>query len=376
MNTNNIRKVLLAVLGLVVIALALFFSGVIANSKVPYQPKKQDTTKQVLTQIVSNGSVSVSLPANGLLQAVNRVELTARVQGVLQPGAHLFRAGTSYKKGEVLLKVDAAEYQAGVLAQRANFYNQVTALLPDLKLDFPKAYPAWSDYTAQWTINSPTPKLPEFTDSGVKNYITGRGVVAAYYALKAQEQNLDFYTVRAPFDGVLVNAQVTEGSLIRPGQSLGTFIGAGDYELAVSVAPSYAAQLNTGASVQLHALDGSQDYTGVDKRINQSVDATTQSIRVFIGVRSTALAEGVYLNADLQAQAIDNAFALDRGLVTADQQVFSVVDNQLKLIDVQVVHYAEKQAVVRGIPDGTVVLAKPLVGAFEGMPVLPTASVQ
>jgi membrane fusion protein (multidrug efflux system) len=376
MNTNNIRKVLLALLGLVVIALALFFSGVIANSKVPYQPKKQDTTKQVLTQIVSNGSVSVSLPANGLLQAVNRVELTARVQGVLQPGAHLFRAGTSYKKGEVLLKVDASEYQAGVLAQRANFYNQVTALLPDLKLDFPNAYNAWSNYTAQWSINSPTPKLPEFTDSGVKNYITGRGVVAAYYALKAQEQNLDFYTVRAPFDGVLVNAQVTEGSLIRPGQSLGTFIGTGDYELAVSVAPSYAAQLKTGATVQLHALDGSQNYTGVVKRINQSVDATTQSIRVFIGVRSTALAEGVYLNADLQAQAIDNAFALDRGLVTADQQVFSVVDNQLKLIDVQVVHYAEKQAVVRGIPDGTVVLAKPLVGAFEGMPVLHTASVQ
>lgn len=376
MNTNNIRKVLLAVLGLVVIALALFFSGVIANSKVPYQPKKQDTTKQVLTQIVSNGSVSVSLPANGLLQAVNRVELTARVQGVLQPGAHLFRAGTSYKKGEVLLKVDASEYQAGVLAQRANFYNQVTALLPDLKLDFPKAYNAWSGYTAQWSINSPTPKLPEFTDSGVKNYITGRGVVAAYYALKAQEQNLDFYTVRAPFDGVLVNAQVTEGSLIRPGQSLGTFIGTGDYELSVSVAPSYAAQLKTGATVQLHALDGSQNYTGVVKRINQSVDASTQSIRVFIGVRSTALAEGVYLNADLQAQAIDNAFALDRGLVTADQQVFSVVDNQLKLIDVQVVHYSEKEAVVRGIPDGTVVLAKPLVGAFEGMPVLPTALVQ
>ena len=73
MNINNTRKVLLAVLGLVVIALAVFFSGVIANSKVPYQPKKQDTTKQVLTQVVQNGSVPVSLPANGLLQAVNRV---------------------------------------------------------------------------------------------------------------------------------------------------------------------------------------------------------------------------------------------------------------------------------------------------------------
>ena len=41
MNINNTRKVLLAVLGLVVIALAVFFSGVIANSKVPYQPKKK-----------------------------------------------------------------------------------------------------------------------------------------------------------------------------------------------------------------------------------------------------------------------------------------------------------------------------------------------
>ena len=376
MNINNTRKVLLAVLGLVVIALAVFFSGVIANSKVPYQPKKQDTTKQVLTQVVQNGSVPVSLPANGLLQAVNRVELTARVQGVLQPGAHLFRAGTFYKKGEVLLKVDASEYLAGVLAQRANFYNLVTALLPDLKLDFSNAYAAWSNYTAQWSINTSTPKLPDFTDAGVKNYITGRGVVAAYYALKAQEQNLDFYTVRAPFDGVLVNAQVTEGSLIRPGQAVGTFIGAGDYELAVSVAPAYAAQLKTGASVVLRVLDGSQTYTGVVKRINQSVDATTQSIRVFIGVRDASLAEGVYLTADLQAQAIENAFAMDRGLVTADQQVFSVVDNQLKLIEVEVVHFSEKQAVVRNIPDGTVVLAKPLVGAFEGMPVLPTASAQ
>ena len=67
---------------------------------------------------------------------------------------------------------------------------------------------------------------------------------------------------------------------------------------------------------------------------------------------------------------------MDRGLVTADQQVFSVVDNQLKLIEVEVVHFSEKQAVVRNIPEGTVVLAKPLVGAFEGMPVLPTASAQ
>jgi hypothetical protein len=175
---------------------------------------------------------------------------------------------------------------------------------------------------------------------------------------------------------VLVNAQVTEGSLIRPGQAVGTFIGAGDYELAVSVAPAYAAQLKTGASVALRVLDGSQTYTGVVKRINQSVDATTQSIRVFIGVRDASLAEGVYLTADLQAQAIENAFAMDRGLVTADQQVFSVVDNQLKLIEVEVVHFSEKQAVVRNIPEGTVVLAKPLVGAFEGMPVLPTASAQ
>ena len=34
-------------------------------------------------------------------------------------------------------------------------------------------------------------------------------------------ENFTFYRIKAPFNGVLVQANITEGSLIRPGQVLG-----------------------------------------------------------------------------------------------------------------------------------------------------------
>ena len=64
----------------------------------------------------------------------------------------------------------------------------------------------------------------DFYDTPKENYfISGRGIVSSFYNVKNLEQRLSKYNISAPFNGILVEALVTEGTLIRNGQKLGEF---------------------------------------------------------------------------------------------------------------------------------------------------------
>ena len=52
--------------------------------------------------------------------------------------------------------------------------------------------------------------------------------------------------ISAPFSGILTEALVTEGTLIRNGQKLGEFIDPSDYEMEVNISKSYANLLKVG----------------------------------------------------------------------------------------------------------------------------------
>ena len=66
-------------------------------------------------------------------------------------------------------------------------------------------------------------------------FITGRGILSGFYNVKNLEQRLSKYRLVAPFSGVLTEALVTEGTLIRSGQKLGEFIDPTVYELEVAI---------------------------------------------------------------------------------------------------------------------------------------------
>ncbi len=74
-------------------------------------------------------------------------------------------------------------------------------------------------------------------------FISGRGILNAYYNVLNLEARLAKYTIIAPFDGALSLANVTEGSLVRAAQPLGTFIEKGVFEMPVSVPATYAENL-------------------------------------------------------------------------------------------------------------------------------------
>ncbi|WP_299434608.1 HlyD family efflux transporter periplasmic adaptor subunit [uncultured Aquimarina sp.] len=361
------RNVILSILGLLLIAGAIFGAKKLIDSKARVKPKSVKVIKTVFVDTIKNGTVPIKITANGNLTAKRRLELFSEVQGVFRGGSRLFKTGQPYQKGQTLIRIDASEYYASVQSAKSNLYNLITSIMPDLRLDYPEIFNKWQSYLSNFDINKVTPELPETTSEKEKYFITGRNIYTTYYNVKNLEQRLSKYIISAPFSGVLTEALVTEGTLIRQGQKLGEFIDTSVYEIEVAIGKEYSDLLKIGESVALSDLNNSKKYTGTVTRINGRVDQATQTITTFIEVKDSSLKEGMYLEASLDARKAENAIEIDRNLLQEGDKIFVVRDSILDMIDVMPVYFSDKKVILTGVPDGDVIVNKPVPGAYAGM---------
>lgn len=361
------RKIILYALGVLLLVGGIFGAKLIIDSKEVPKSDLQKTVKTVFVDTVQNSTVPIIIPANGNLVAKRRVVLFSEVQGVFQYSAKPFRTGQSYKKGQTLIKIDALEYRASVQSAKSNLYNQITAIMPDLRLDFPEVYPKWQAYLNEFDIENSVPPLPKFESEKERFFINGRGINTAYYNVKNLEERLVKYNIQAPFDGVLIQALVTEGTLIRNGQMLGEFIDPEIYELQVAIAKDYADLLKEGELVTLFNKNETQTYTGKVNRINASIDQATQTVSIFIEVKAPTLKEGMYMKAYIEARNQENAISINRNLLNDKNEIFVVKDTILRSLQVKPVYFSDKKVVVQGIPDGELILSKQVPGSYNGM---------
>ena len=363
------RKIISIVIGIALIALAVFIANsFVANKKKP-KPVAKKVVKTVFIQTAKNSEIPVTIKAGGNLVAKERISIFSEVQGVFSANNHRFKAGNSFNRGTVMIRINSEEFYANLQAQRNAFFNTVLSILPDIQLDFPNEYQKWLHYTNGLNVNKTTPELPK-TNSEKENYfISGKGLKSSFYAVKNLEVKLAKYNIRAPFSGVLTEALVTPGSLVRQGQKLGDFINPKVFELEVAINAKDLERIKVGETVQLFATNKTQKYTGKVARINGSIDSNTQTVKAFVQVSNSELKEGQYLEASIVAKKQANAIQLSRNLLVDTDKVYVVQDNTLKLIKVVPMYFTDESVIVQGIKDGELLLAKPVSGAFDGMKV-------
>jgi len=362
-----VRKIINTVIAIVIILGAVLYANYLVDSNNRIKPPAKKVVKTVFAESAQNGKVPISITTSGQLLAKNRFELFAEVQGVLKNGSGVFKPGQIFKKGAVLINIDAQEFKASLVSSRSNFQNTIAGMMADLKLDYPMAYEQWNNFLQRFDLEKPLPDLPEVKDEKAEFFIAGRGVISAYYAIKNLEERLGKYSIRAPYDGVLASASVTEGTLVRPGQNLGEFIATEAYELALSIAPDASDYLKLGDEVVMSTRSGTKTFSGKITRINKRVDPTTQLVQVFVETNDPTLKEGMYLEAEINAGSVDNAVLMSRKLLVDETSVYAVQNGVLVLVPVETVYFMPNKMVVRGVPDGKMILTQPVAGAHSGM---------
>jgi multidrug efflux pump subunit AcrA (membrane-fusion protein) len=364
------RKIISIIIGIVLISGAFILARSLSNSKKRQPPTNEKIVQTVFVETVRNSDIPVKVIESGRLVAKNRIELYAEVQGVMESTSIEFKPGATYKLGDTLVKIRSDDFFANLQSQKSNLLNMITSILPDLRLDYPDAYLKWDAYVRDFDIRMPTPPLPETTSEKEKFFITGRNIYTTYYNVKNSEIIYEKYNLKAPFTGILTNALVTPGTLVRQGQKLGEFIDPSVYELEVSINKSMIPVLSIGHKVVIRDIESTiSEWSGKIIRINGSVDQTTQTVKVFIMVSGKGLKEGMYLEAVIDGHRKQNAYEIDRSLLVDESKVYIVQNSTLRLVQIEPLHNNKKTVVVSGLNDGDRILTRMVPGAYEGMEV-------
>ncbi|NNF35286.1 MAG: HlyD family efflux transporter periplasmic adaptor subunit [Saprospiraceae bacterium] len=362
------RQVITIVIGIVVLGAGFFIARGLASTEKPARPVKEAVAQTVFTETVKNVDIPVTVVESGSLMAKNRIDLYAEVQGVMQTSGKDFKPGSVYSQGELMVSIRDNDFYAQLQAQKSTLQNLIASALPDLRLDFPEAYEKWDNYIRDFDINEPVAPIPESESDKEKFFITGKNIYTTYYTTKNLEIILSKYRLRAPYNGILIDAIVTPGSLVRPGQKLGEFIDPSVYELEVSVSKSQMDYLAVGKRVVVRDQDtAGKKWNGKITRINGKVDPGTQTVKVFIEVRGKDLYEGLFLEALINGRYEKNAYEINRSLLVDESKVFVVEDNALRLVTVDPVVFNEKTVIVKGLENGREIISKPISGAYTGM---------
>ena len=373
------RKIIQSI---VAILLAVLFVGggvmlakKLAGSKPELPKSTQGGAATIFTKVVVNESIPVEVKATGQLMALNRMDLFSEVQGVMLPDQGKFKAGNRFSKGVSLLSINSEDFRANVVSQRSNLLNLITSALADLRLDFPNSFEKWNSYAKSFDINKTLAPLPEPSSDQEKLFISGRQILSTYYGIKNAEIVLNKYNLTAPFNGVLTEAMATPGTVIRPGQKIGSFIDPSVFELEAPVNAAMIDYLKPGQSVNLLATDKSgRSWTGKVIRINSLLDPSTQTINAYIQVSGNGLEEGMFLEAVVAAKEIDNAVELPRETLFDENQVYTTDGKELIKTTVDPVYFTENTVIVRNLKDGTDVLVKMPPSAYPGMEVTKSAN--
>ncbi len=319
--------------------------------------RRSDQPVPVLAEKARTANVPVYLNGVGTVQAFNTAIMKAQVTGRVIDVP--YTEGQDVKEGDILAKIDPQLYQAAydqAVAQKA----KDEALLANARLDEQRyanlvktnAATQQQADTAHWTVKQDEAQV-KLDQALIDN----------------AKANLDYTTIKAPFDGRTGIRLVDKGNLVSASDQTGIVIVAQMHPIAIvftlpenTVAEILEAQSKGDVPLQAVTGAGVLDQ-GKLLVVDNQVDQTTGTVRIkgiFPNVKNT-LWPGQFVNVKLKLKTLENAIVVSSLAVQqgANGSYVYVVtpENTVKLTNVKVVQEGDRQAVIgEGVAAGDTVV--------------------
>lgn len=362
----------------IIIGIALFAGAILLFNILSAGPSEEE-------QGFGNGISAIGVPVieanprpisseiifTGRVIPEQEVQLFAEVIGILMQGDNAFKSGTSFRKGETILKVDDREFKQSVMNQKSQFQSLLSQVLADINIDYPTEYEIWKAYLEDIELDKDLPSLPESENKQFTLFLTGRSINSTYFAIKQNEIRLAKYTIKAPYDGVLTESFIDVGTLVRANQQLGQFTKTDRYEIEASINAVDRFYINTGNKVEI-TLDGLKEpIDGTVARINSRIDPTTQTLLVYLRVKNPRILAGQYISGNISGEVFDEAQKIASKSLVRNDLVFIARDSVATIKQIKVMKTAGDSTIVQGFNAGELIIDEFRDAAFEGTKVAP-----
>jgi RND family efflux transporter MFP subunit len=226
----------------------------------------------VVTATVTLAPVPQTSEYVATIKSRRSATLMPQVTGsIIKIGVH---SGDQVKAGQVLMEIDPRQQQATVESLRAT-ERQKKALYDYNAIEVDRQHKLFdAGVTSRDTYDQAQQSFAN----------TKADYESAVQARKTQEQLLDYYTIRAPFDGVVGDVPVHVGDFVAPMNSppnvLTTVDEAGDLEAYIYIPTERSGQVKQGLGVDLTDTTGNLIEKTKISFISAEVDTTVQGILV------------------------------------------------------------------------------------------------
>jgi len=367
------KKATKIILPIAIVAIAaLIMVGLLSLRKDPPKRPPENLVKIVETVTVQQHEVLTKISAYGRVASSDPIVLYAEGTGTLEPGDLPFKPAQTFRKGDVLVKIDDRQTQLNLNTTKSDLMTALARVLPEIKADFPDEYPAWQTYFDDLDFGSGLEPLPETVDSRVRMFLSRFNIYKLYFTILDLEILLDKHALKAPFDGSIVSTALRTGSTANRGARLAEIISLEDMEVAAQVAAEDLVWIDRNQPVTLTSTEISGRWTGRIVRVGSNIDSRTQTVDVHIAVDKSAsetLLSGTFLQAHILGKSVANAFPIPPRAVYEDRFVYVIVDGLLEKREV-VIERRERDAVIisSGLNNGNVLVSEIMQGIEPGMP--------
>lgn len=342
----------------------------------------------VFYSVVEPRSVTLDVTAQGEVRPRTDINLTAEVAGRITKTSDAFVVGGAFEAGDLLLRIEDADYQVAVASAKA----RVAQAEEQLRREEAESDLALKDYEALGRREDPselTLRMPQLAQA--------RAAYAAARAdLNAANLDLQRTEIRAPFQGRVRERLAGVGQFISPGAPIGRIFSTEVAEIRLPLTDSDLAKLGLslafveseegpGPIVTLSASFAGEfhEWKARIARTDGAVDPATRQISAIAVVddpygegsdNGAALPMGLFVDARIVGKPIENAVVLPRTALFGRDTVYVIgKDDTIEERKIVIVS-ADRDTITLagGVAEGERVVTSPLRGARSGDKVTPT----
>ncbi len=315
----------------------------------------------------------------GEVAALHTVNLTPQVGGKVEWVHPNFLAGGVFNKGDVLVRIEPADYelavqQAEAAVAQARYNLEVTEANAEV------ARTEWELIKGANSSDKPNSLVlyePQLRQAKAN-------MQSAQAALAMAQLNLDRTVLRAPFNCRVANENVSPGQLVGQQSVIATLFSTDVAEIEVSLQPSELAYIDIpGAKVDvvLSLESGSYHFDGYVDREVGIIGQMGRLSRVIVRIddpfknenmSNPALSIGSFVETRIHGRIVRDIISVPRTAVRSNNQIWVAQDSVLTIRDIDVYYKSDEVVLVNsGLETGELVVLTQISGAANGMKLRP-----
>lgn len=369
-------KALLPIIIILVGLIIGYFQFILKPEPNVVAPERPITGVEVIT--VQPKTIQLTVSSQGTLLPAVETDLTAEVSGRIVQVADHFRAGNSFRQGDILIRIDPADYKAAVTARAAELANAELTLAQEQALT-EQAAADW-EALGDGDASPLTLRLPQLKQAQAL-------VESAQAALAKAQRDLDRTEIKAPYDGIVLTKNVDIGQYIiaNPANPIARIYATsrGEIRLPITAAEANFLDFRTKRQrfVTLTLPNTKSDETWQARlaRIEDTINPNSRLLYVVAELpepftetaQPSALRRGTFMAAEIEGRAVQNAYSIPRYALRGSNTVYIYTDeNTLETRTVDILKSDAKQVVITaGLNTGERVVISPIAYYIEGMDV-------